>query len=137
MSKTKILATTMLTGALAFAAGLWKFSTQAALGPFEYSVAAAVVLIVAFALFVTRGRLNNEKLGLPADDELSESIKQKAEAKAFQVSFYLWAFLTFVTILAGLPAIVPLGIGLVAMGAIFVGFWVYYNQTGLGHENAA
>ena len=135
MSKTKTLTITMLAGTVTFFMGLWMYSTMEDLTLFEIGVAAFVILIVLATIPVIRSRLKNEKLGLPADDELSESIKQKAESKAFGVSFYLWAFIAIITLDSSLEPIVPIGIGLIAMGLIFMGFWSYYSKKGVGYEN--
>lgn len=135
MSKTKTLTIAMLAGAVAFFAGFMVYTSKAELTAFDIGVAVFVVLIVLGSIPIIRARLKNEKLGLPADDELSEMIKQKAEAKAFGISYYMWAFIAIISMNMNFNPIVPIGIGMFAMGALFMGFWYYYSRNGVGYED--
>ncbi|MCF7823860.1 MAG: hypothetical protein K9N35_06765 [Candidatus Marinimicrobia bacterium] len=135
MSKTKTLTITMLAGTVIFFAGMWVYSSQASLTLVELGTAGFVILMVLLVIPVIRRRLKNEKLGLPADDELSESIKQKAESKAFGISFYMWAFIAMVTMDSEIKVIIPIVAGLILMGLIFMGYWYYYTKNGVPDEN--
>ncbi len=135
MTKTKTAMILILAGTVTFFVGLWLYSTMDDLGTFEYVVAGAVTLMVAFSAYIGFKRINDEKKGLPADDEMSEMIKQKAAASAFAYSFYAWLAILFFTLDSNLDIEVPIGIGILAMGILFIGFWMYYLQKGLSDEN--
>ena len=106
------------------------------LGAFEYTVAAFVLIAVVFSFVLGLRRIKDEKKGLTVDDELSLRIKQKAAANAFMLSFYMWAAIVLFTVDSNLRIEVPIGIGIVGMGLLFIGFWLYYNQSGIRDENA-
>jgi len=121
----------MLAGTLTFSAGLWLYSTIETLGTFEITVAVLVALMVIFSLFIGIKRLQDEKKGLTPEDELSKSIKQRAAAMAFMYSFYLWTFIIIFTVDSALRIEIPIGIGIMGMGILFIGFWIYYSKTGI------
>jgi len=121
----------MLAGTLTFSAGLWLYSTIETLGTFEITVAVLVALKVIFSLFIGIKRLQDEKKGLTPEDELSKSIKQRAAAMAFMYSFYLWTFIIIFTVDSALRIEIPIGIGIMGMGILFIGFWIYYSKTGI------
>ena len=105
------------------------------LGPFEYTAAGVVTLIVAFSAYFGFKRIKDEKKGLPADDEMSEMIKQKAAARAFAYSFYTWLAILIFTTDSNLDIEVPIGLGILIMGVLFIGFWMYYLKKGLPDED--
>ena len=126
----------MVIGTLTFVAGLVAYSTMESLGAFEYTVAAFVLIAVVFSFVLGLRRIKDQKKGLTVDDELSLRIKQKAAANAFMLSFYMWAAIVLFTVDSNLRIEVPIGIGIVGMGLLFIGFWLYYNQSGIRDENA-
>ena len=126
----------MLAGTVTFTGGLWAHTMMEPLGLFEYIVAGAVLVIVVISLIMAKGRLRDEKMGIPPEDELTNAIKQKAAAMTFVSSFYVWLVLLVFTVDSDTRAEVPLGIGILAMGIIFFGFWLYYSKMGIENENA-
>lgn len=125
----------VLAGTVTFMAGLWLYSTMESLGVFEYAVAAGVLIAVVFSLIIGTKRLKEEKNGLTVDDELSHQIKQKSAASAFSYSFYLWTLIVIFTVDSNLRIEIPIGIGILGMGLLFIGFWIYYSKVGVQDEN--
>lgn len=135
MGKTKISLILMLAGSATFFAGLGLYGSIESLTPFEIGTAAFVVLVTLGGIAIARGKLKDEKKGLPADDEMSNIIKEKAGARAFAGSFYIWLFILLFFSNSSLDNELIIGGGLIAMGAVFMGFWFYYTKTGVGFED--
>jgi len=135
MKSTKTALILVLVGAVMFSGGLWLYSTGKSLGLLEIGTAILVLIVVLLSLFVGLKRIKDEKKGLPVDDELSLRIKQKAGASAFSVSFILWPIILIFTMDSDLDVRIPIEIGILAMGLIFIGFWIYYTRMGLKDEN--
>ena len=133
MNKIKTMLILMLAGTVTFTIGLWLYSTKSELSIIEYTIAGLVLVVVVFSLFIGFKRLKDVKKGIPPEDELSVKIKQKAAANAFAFSFYLW---TLIVIFIGdkeMRPTIPIGIGILATGILFLGLWAYYSKTGLGN----
>lgn len=136
MKSTKTMLLILIIGTVTFTGGLFAYSTMSTLSTFEYSLAGFVLLTVVFSIIVGIGRLKNERKGLPADDELSNAIKQKAASRAFAYSFYTWTGIAVFTVDSNLRNEIPIGIGIALMGLLFIGFWIYYAKTGIANENS-
>jgi len=135
MEKTKTMLIILLGGTVTFVAGLWAYSTMDSLGTFEYTIAGLVLFVVLISFIIGVKRLKDEKKGLTVEDELSHRIKQKAAASAFHFSLYLWTMVLMFTMDSNLGIEIPIGIGIVGMGILFVGFWIYYSKIGIQDEN--
>ena len=131
MKNTKTMLIIMLAGTVTFSAGLWAYSTMEPLGTFEIAIAVLGALIVIFSLVIGMKRIKDEKKGLTPEDELSKSIKQKAAATAFMYSFYLWTAIILFMVDTKHSIEIPIGIGIMGMGLLFIGFWIYYSKTGI------
>ena len=135
MNKTKILLALMILGTITFGLGFWLYGTMSEIQPFHYATLVVVLLVVLVGLLVGIKRLKEEKKGLTADDELSRRTKEKAAAHAFVGSFYLWALLLAFTVDSNIAIEIPLGIGLLGMGIMFLGFYAYYHFKGIDSAN--
>lgn len=131
MKKLRLLLIMILAGTVTFSAGLWMYSTKSELGTKELFIAGLVFVLVIFSLIVGLKKMKNVKKGLPIDDELSNSIKQKAAAMAFMYSFYMWLFIIIFMSDKTMRVEIPVGIGIVGMGLLFFGFWAYYSIQGV------
>lgn len=131
MKQLRILLILILSGTVTFTAGLWLYSTKEALGTREIFIAVLVLILVIFSVVIGLKKMRDVKKGLPIDDELSNSIKQKAAAMAFAYSFYLWLFIIIFMSDETIRAEIPVGIGIVGMGFLFFGFWAYYSKRGI------
>ena len=134
-AKTKTMLLLILAVAVTFTTGLWFYSTREPLGMLEYTVAGLVLIIVLISLWVGLKRMKDEKSGLPVDDELSHRIKEKAAARAFYFSIYLWTFILLFMHDTSFGMHVPVGFGLIGMAVMFMLFWFYYTKTGVSDEN--
>ena len=71
---------------------------------------------------------------MTSDDELSKRIKEKATAKAFNISFYMWLFIIlFVNGIEPKGKII-MGFGLLGMALVFFLNWLYYSKAGVSDE---
>lgn len=131
MKKTKTMLLSILVGTVTFTVGLWLYSTKESLSILEYSVAALVLVAVIFSLIIGVKRMKDENKGLTVDDELSHQIKQKAASMAFMFSFYLWTMIILFGSDANRNIEIPIGIGILGMGVLFIGFWIYYSKNGI------
>ncbi len=125
----------ILAGTTTFGMFMWFYSSKQALGTQEFVLLGLVLTVVAFSLYIAYNRYKNEKQGLPADDELSNRIKQKAGAGAFMYSFYMWLLIYFLFRESELEIIVPIGLGIIGMGAVFLVLYLYYSFSGVEDEN--
>ena len=121
---------------LTFVVGIAMYSTMSEIETMDYVIYATVGLIVLFSILVILKRFKDEKKGLVAEDELSLKIKQKAAANSFTASIYLWTVILLFTIDSNLDNETLLGIGIVGMGLIFVGFWIFHSNKGIYSENS-
>ena len=135
MKKSKGYLILLLAGSVTFTTGLWLFSTMDKIGPFEWTVAALVGIVVIYGVFKGVRQLKDEKQGVPLEDEMSKMIKEKAAAKAFSLSFYLWMFIAMFLVDTEIRVEIPIGLGILGMGIIFIVYWIYYSKEGLPDEN--
>lgn len=124
----------IIAGLVSFSVGLWFYSTKTSLDTSEYIIAAFVLIIVIFSVVVGLKKLKNMRMGYPSDDELSENIKQKAAASSFLYSFYVWLGIMLFFNDETLRSSIPIGAGILGMGILFIGFWIYYSRIGLGSK---
>ena len=136
MNKIKTMLILMLAGTVTFTVGLWLYSTKSELSIIEYTTAGLVFIIVVFSLVIGLKRLKEAKQGIPPEDELSVKIKQKAAANAFVFSFWLWTMIILFMGDKEIRPTIPIGIGIIGSGLIFIGLWVYYSKTGLGNGDS-
>jgi len=133
MNKIKTMLILMLAGTVTFTVGLWLYSTKSELSVIEYTTAGLVLVVVIFSLVIGFKRLKDAKQGIPPEDELSVQIKQKAAANAFVFSFWLWTMIILFMGDKEIRPTIPIGIGIIGSGLIFIGLWIYYSKTGLGN----
>lgn len=130
-SKSKLFIILVLIGAASFSIGLWAYSTQEPLNVAFYVMAAAVAIIVLLSMYFAYNSFKSEKAGLPAEDELSKRIKEKAASKAFNLSIYMWTFAAMFIVDTGIRAELIIGLGIMGMGLIFLVTWFYLSKTGI------
>ena len=91
--------------------------------------------MVGLSAYFVSGEVKNEKAGLPANDEFSKRIKEKAAATAFSISIFMWTFGAMFLVDTGMRADLVIGLGILGMGVIFLGSWLYYSRTGVEDEH--
>ena len=135
MRNKKIVLFALIGLTLTFITGIAFYSTMAELMPVDYVIYAGIGSIVLFSIIAIFKQLRDEKKGLVTEDELSRKIKQKAAANSFTASIYLWTMILLFTMDSNIGNEILLGIGIVGMGLIFIGFWLYHNNKGIESEN--
>lgn len=135
MRNKKIVLFALIGLTLTFITGIAFYSTMAELMPVDYVIYAGIGSIVLFSIIAIFKQLRDEKKGLVTEDELSRKIKQKAAANSFTASIYLWTMILLFTMDSNIDNEILLGIGIVGMGLIFIGFWLYHNNKGIESEN--
>ena len=115
--------------------GLWAYLAKEPFNIMGYLIFGLSILMIGFGLYFKVQRFINEKSGLNPDDELSKRIKEKAAAKAFGFSIYMWVFILLFLVEMEPRDKVIIGLGLIGMGLIFFLNWLYYSKTGISDED--
>ncbi len=89
-----------------------------------------IVILFSFGIFLAIRRIKNTKYGLPAEDELSKKIEQKAASKSFFISLFLWLIISYIQNESGREAEMFFGYGIIGMALLFAGFYFYYYFKG-------
>jgi len=115
--------------------GLWSYMAKEPFDTLGYLIFGFSILLIGFGLYFKIQSYKSEKAGLASDDELSKRIKEKAAAKAFSLSIYMWLFV--ILFLLGIEPRVKIiiGFGLLGMVLIFFINWFYYSKVGIPDEN--
>ncbi|HMO32690.1 MAG TPA: hypothetical protein PKE63_02380 [Lacibacter sp.] len=113
---------------------LWVFGGGTALMGSELPALAGVIILVAFAVFVGWKRLQAVRRREPQEDELTRAVIRKAAALSYFVSLYGWLVLMYVGDKYKLEPEPLIGSGIIGMGLLFAGSWLFYHFKGGGHE---
>ena len=92
------------------------------------------ILLIGFGLYFKIQSFKSEKSGLTSDDELSKRIKERAAAKAFSFSIYMWVFVILFLVDMEPREKIIIGLGLMGMVLIFFLNWLYYSKVGISDE---
>lgn len=110
---------------------IWVYLAKEPFNTVGYLVFGLSALMIGFGTYFKIQSYKNQKMGLASDDELSMRIKEKATAKAFNLSFYMWLFLIlFVKGIEPKTKII-MGFGLLGMALVFFLNWLYYSKVGI------
>jgi hypothetical protein len=93
-----------------------------------------VFLVVTFGFYIGYRRLNSEKRGEPAEDELSRRMLRKASSLSFYVSLYIWLIVLYLTEESKFEGHTLVAGGILAMAASFVACWLFVKWRGLSNE---
>lgn len=115
--------------------GLWAYMAKEPFNTIGYLIFGLSILMIVFGLYFKIQIYKNEKSGLNPDDELSKRIKEKAAAKAFSFSIYMWVFIILFLIDMEPRDKIIIGLGLIGMGIIFFLNWIYYSKIGISDED--
>jgi hypothetical protein len=120
-------------------AGIWIFQTgnshqdsSSFYSEIIFIVGIAILFIV--SIFFAIKRLKNRKQGLPEEDELSKKIVNKAGAKSFFVSLFLWLALLYIHNHTTVDTELLFGYGIMGMAFIFITFTIIFNIRGIKDE---
>ena len=134
MKNLKLLLLFILTGLVSYSIVLWLYSTKNSLDASEYIVSALVFIVVVFSLVIGVKKIKAIRKGYPSDDELSDNIKAKAAAQSYLYSIYMWTGILLFFSNKNMGAETLIGVGILGMGIIFIGFWIYYSRTGFSSK---
>jgi len=132
MKKTVII---FVVSALVLAGlALWALQGHLAGNAREILMAAVVLLLVGFAVYLGLSRLRSRKRGEPGEDELSRTLTTRASSLAYYISIYLWLFVMYISDKTTLPAHSLVGTGIAGMAVVFVLCWLGLKIFGLKHD---
>ena len=114
--------------------GAWAYNSVSPLGWEELAAYGGMGVMVVIVLVMVWRRRQSEKQGLPADDEMSKGAEKMAAAKAFHYSILLWTLLFMLTVDTGVATHVLMGGGIIGMGLLYLGLWVYYSRKGVAED---
>jgi len=112
----------------------WLITSNKALDLKESLMIIIQVVVVGFALVIAFGRLRSQKQNLPAEDELSKSIKRKGAATAYYLSLYMWLAMMLFEEHIEMERSTFIGAGIMGMALIFALSWVYHNYIRRSHD---
>jgi len=100
----------------------------------EYLQFVIIGIIIFFGIYVAYRRFTSEKRGLPAEDEFSKKVMQKAAALSYYISLYLWLAIMYLSDKLKAETDVVFGWGILGMAIIFAASWIYFNYKGVRDE---
>ena len=118
-------------------AGIWIFQTvdpPKDSGSSEIIFIIAIIILLIASIFFSIKRLKGRKQGLPEEDELSKKIVNKAGAKSFFASLFLWLALLYIHNNSTVDTEILFGYGIIGMAFIFILFTIIFNIRGIRDE---
>ena len=100
----------------------------------EYLQVGIIIILFGFGIFLAIRRIKSTSKGLPAEDELSKRIEQKAASKSFFVSLFLWLVIMYLQDRNGGETDIYYGYGIIGMAILFAVFYIYYYFKGNFNE---
>lgn len=113
----------------------WAYSSKEPFTMIGYFIFVLSVLMIGLGLYFKINSFKSERAGLTAEDEMSRRIKEKAAAKAFSFSIYMWVFVILFVIKMEPRDKIIIGLGLIGMIFIFFLSWLHYSKVGIPYEN--
>jgi hypothetical protein len=93
-----------------------------------------IFVLVAFASIMAFGKIKSKRQGLPEEDELSSQLKEKAAAKSYYFSIYLWLLLMYLSNEKNIDPEKSFGYGILGMAVLFGVLWTFYKIKGLKND---
>jgi heme/copper-type cytochrome/quinol oxidase subunit 2 len=100
----------------------------------EILMIGALLLVVAFALFLAFRRLRDAKQNLPQEDEMSKSILRRGTATAFHLSLFMWLGVMYLSDKTELECHSLIGAGIMGMALLFAIGWIYHRYIRRSHD---
>ena len=114
--------------------GLWFFSSNETLKPFEIGGFGIILVLVVFAVFIGFRRLSGARRGEPSEDELSRRVLQKTASWSYYVSLYLWVAMLYIKDRISLDTDELISIGILGMAITFAVCWLIIYFRGIRNE---
>jgi len=131
MKNTKLALIMLGVGTAGFLAALYFYLFRAPLDFYQIAIVAMVLVIVPVSAIVGLRNLKKQKAGIPIEDELSLRIKEKAAARSFAVSLYMWLAILLLCLSSSREILVPVLAGIVGMGGVFLVNWSLLSHKGI------
>lgn len=113
------------------ALALWTLEGRVVGNAQEIIMAAVILVLVGFAVFLGLSRLRSHRRREPAEDELSSQVMTRASSLAYYVSIYLWLFIMYISDKTSLAAHTVIGGGILGMAVIFLLCWLGVKAFGM------
>jgi hypothetical protein len=97
----------------------------------EILMAAGVLILAGFAIFMAYSRLKSRQRGEPAEDELSRQIVTRTASLSYYISLYWWLALGILSDRIKIPTHSLVGLGILGMALIFFATWIVIRLRGL------
>jgi hypothetical protein len=124
----------VISGLVLAGLAVWALKGHLAGNAGEISMAAIVLVLVGFAVFVGLARLRSHRRHEPAEDEMSRTLMTRASSLAFYVSLYLWLFVMYVSDKTQLASHSLIGAGILGMAVVFLFCWLGVRLFGMTHH---
>jgi len=95
---------------------------------FQFSI---ILILIVFALYIGIKRIQSERKGQPAEDELSKKVLSKAASFAFYLSLYMWLAISYLSDSKSMATHTWIGTGIVCMSLLFALSWIYHRIKGV------
>jgi len=113
---------------------IWAFRGHIAGNTQEIVMAAIVLVIVGFAVYIGISRLRSLQRHEPAEDELSKKVMLRASSLAYYISIYLWLFVMYISDKTTLEAHSLIGAGILGMAVVLLLCWIGVKMFGMKNE---
>jgi len=113
---------------------IWVLKGRIAGNTREILMAAVVLVVVGFAVYLGISRLRSHQRHEPAEDELSKRIMMRASSLAYYISIYLWLFVMYISDKTTLEAHSLIGSGILGMAVVFMLCWIGVKIFGMKNE---
>lgn len=100
----------------------------------DHLMMGVIGLLVLFGIYIGIKRFSGARRGEPAEDEYTRTILRKASSLAYYVSLYIWVFAIFIKDRITIDTEQLLGCGIIAMGVVFVLFWIVLSLRGVRND---
>lgn len=97
----------------------------------EILMAAIVIVVVGFAVYLGVSRIRSRMRREPAEDELSRKVMTRASSLAYYVSLYLWLFIMYISDKTSLATHSLVGAGILGMAVVFLLCWLGVKAFGM------
>lgn len=123
----KAIAVAVLAVLVAVTMLFWMLNSEGSVNTRQFLIIAVQIVVLGFAVVFIYKRWKSAREKLPAEDEMSRKIRQRAAATSYYVSIYLWLALMFFDEKIKLERHTLIGAGILGMAVIFALSWLYHN----------
>ncbi len=130
-SSNKITMTLIILLTGSFLMGVIFYSGMAKISISEYFLFGVIIILALFGFYSAYKHFQLEKSGINPNDEFQIRVSEKAAFKAFFASIYLWILILILFSDSRLDFEIIIGLGMMGMFVIFIGYSMYYKKFGV------